>query len=107
MSLINSYHLLPYQVEICIRGQIRLLDINEALPVKCKKSDVKEFPRLPIPSSLPKPQFQVKQSYNKSLAPKRAASYFRYIEKSLEELDQEVLFGKLSVISFYDIGCTI
>ena len=79
-----------FQVEICIRGQIRLLDINEALPVKCKKSDVKEFPRLPIPSSLPKPQFQVKQSYNKTLAPKRAASYFRYIEKSLEELDQEV-----------------
>ncbi|XP_063686212.1 bromodomain-containing protein 1-like isoform X2 [Bolinopsis microptera] len=77
-------------VEICIRGQIRLLDINEALPVKCKKSDVKEFPRLPIPSSLPKPQFQVKQSYNKTLAPKRAASYFRYIEKSLEELDQEI-----------------
>ena len=67
-----------------------MLDINEALPVKCKKSDVKEFPRLPIPSSLPKPQFQVKQSYNKTLAPKRAASYFRYIEKSLEELDQEV-----------------
>ena len=79
-----------YQVEICIRGQIRLLDINEALPVKFKKSDVKEFPRLPIPSSLPKPQFQVKQSYNKSVAPKRAASYFRYIEKSPEELDQEV-----------------
>ena len=51
---------------------------------------MKEFPRLPIPSSLPKPQFEVKQSYNKSVAPKRAASYFRYIEKSPEELDQEV-----------------
>ena len=90
--LVLDFRIIPvnFQVEICIRGQIRLLDINEALPVKCKKSDVKEFPRLPIPSSLPKPQFQVKQSYNKTLAPKRAASYFRYIEKSLEELDQEV-----------------
>ena len=83
-----------------------MLDINEALPVKCKKSDVKEFPRLPIPSSLPKPQFQVKQSYNKTLAPKRAASYFRYIEKSLEELDQEVcdiicIFNSIKLFIYY------
>ena len=35
-------------------------------------------------------QYNLKEDYNRTTAPKRAANYFRYIDKSVEELDQEV-----------------
>ena len=37
-------------------------------------------------------QYNLKEDYNRTTAPKRAANYFRYIDKSVEELDQEVTY---------------
>ncbi|XP_045469667.1 peregrin isoform X1 [Harmonia axyridis] len=92
-----TYEEAQKMVEFNVDGKIIRWNINESLEIRSKEDFEKETPpsetAVAIPSEivkLPEASYKELDNYNICDAPVRPNAYYRFIEKSTEELDGEV-----------------